>query len=236
MKQILYVKYNKMRREPFQTRTQICEENGVRFVEKSAVRPQGIPHIRRFADSYQKMERFYEKVSMLEPAFTGDVMRYAYVEGQTLDELLEERIRSGENAAAVLSEALDKLLAIREGGRLEFERTNAFDEVFGAVKCPDGPALSVSNIDMLFENVIVQGGEWICLDYEWVFDFPIPLDFIRYRILLYFYRRHSALLEGSMDGIRLLGRCRISRPQSICFARMEKAFQEYVHGKEECYA
>ena len=137
MKQILYVKYNKMRREPFQTRTQICEENGVRFVEKSAVRPQGIPHIRRFADSYQKMERFYEKVSMLEPAFTGDVMRYAYVEGQTLDELLEERIRSGENAAAVLSEALDKLLAIREGGRLEFERTNAFDEVFGAVKCPD---------------------------------------------------------------------------------------------------
>lgn len=236
MKQILYVKYNKMRREPFQTRTQICEENGVRFAEKSAIRPEGIPHIRRFADSYRKMQSLYENVSMLKPDITGDVMRYAYVEGWTLDELLEEKIRSGEEPALVLNEALERLLAVREGGRREFERTEAFDRVFGAVKCPEGPALSVSNIDMLFENVIVRGTEWLCLDYEWVFDFPIPADFIRYRILLYFYRRHSALLEGKMDAIRLLERCHISRPLSICFARMEKAFQEYVHGEEECYA
>ena len=51
MKQIQYVKYNKMRREAFQIKTQICEENGVRFVEKEALRPGGEVHIRRFAEN-----------------------------------------------------------------------------------------------------------------------------------------------------------------------------------------
>ena len=43
MKQVQYVKYNKMRREQFQIKTQICMEDGIRFVEKSAVREQGVP-------------------------------------------------------------------------------------------------------------------------------------------------------------------------------------------------
>ena len=117
MKQVLYVKYNKMRREPFQIRTQICEEDGVRFAEKSAVRPEGRAHILKFEDSFRNMERYYENVSLLEPELHGDVMRYAYVEAPTLDELLEQRIRSGENAVTVLGEALERLLAVREIGR-----------------------------------------------------------------------------------------------------------------------
>ena len=58
MKQVQYVKYNKMRREQFQIKTQICVEDGVRFVEKCAVRPQGVEHIRRFADSYDLYNQF----------------------------------------------------------------------------------------------------------------------------------------------------------------------------------
>ena len=232
MKRILYVKYNKMRRAPFQIRTQICEEDERRFAEKSAVRPEGRAHILRFGDSFRNMEQYYENVSLLKPEFHGDAMRYAYLEAPTLDEQLEEKIRAGEDAAAVLSQALERLLTVREGGCVPFEKTAAFAEVFGPVKRAEGPAFAVSNIDMLFENIMVQKDAWICLDYEWVFDFPIPVDFVRYRILLYFYRHHAGLFEGRMDAVGLLERLGISRPMSIQFARMEKAFQEYVHGEE----
>lgn len=235
MKQVQYVKYNKMRREPFQIKTQICVENGVRFVEKMAVRAQGKAHIARFADSYRQMEQYYENVSLLKPEFVGDVMRYAYVEAPTLDELLEQRISGGQDAVAVLKETLDRMLAVREGGICPFEKTEEFTAVFGPVKRAEGPAFTVSNIDMLFENIMVEDGKWICLDYEWVFDFPIPVDFVRYRILLYFYRHHEALFEGRMDVTGLMERMGISRPMAIQYARMEKAFQEYVHGENNCY-
>lgn len=234
MKRILYVKYNKMRREPFQIRTEICEEKRQRFAEKSALRPEGTAHILKFGDSFRSMERYYENVSLLKPEFHGDVMRYAYVEGPTLDEMLERKIRAGEDAVTVLGEALGRLLAVREGGCTPFVKTEEFVSIFGPSKWAGGPAFSVSNVDMLFENVMVQDGKWICLDYEWVFDFPIQVDFVRYRILLYFYRHHAGLLEGKMDAMGLLERLGIGRPMAIQFARMEKAFQEYVYGEGNC--
>ena len=235
MKQVQYVKYNKMRREQFQIKTQICVEDGVRFVEKSAVRKDGVPHIRRFADSYARMEQFYENVSLLKPSFEGDVMRYDYVEAPTLDEILVQRIAQGEDTLTVLRQALDRLLAVKADGLVEFAKTDEFTAVFGPAKRAEGQALVVSNIDMLFENIMVKGDRWICLDYEWVFDFPIPVDFVRYRILLYFYRHHEALFEGKMDATGLMERMGISRPMAIQFSKMEKAFQEYVHGENNCY-
>ena len=224
-----------MRREQFQIKTQICVEDGVRFVEKSAVRKDGVPHIRRFADSYARMEQFYENVSLLKPSFEGDVMRYDYVEAPTLDEILVQRIAQGEDTLTVLRQALDRLLAVKADGLVEFAKTDEFTAVFGPAKRAEGQALVVSNIDMLFENIMVKGDRWICLDYEWVFDFPIPVDFVRYRILLYFYRHHEALFEGKMDATGLMERMGISRPMAIQFSKMEKAFQEYVHGENNCY-
>ena len=235
MKQVQYVKYNKMRREAFQIKTQICAEDGVWFVEKEALRPEGVSHIRRFAESFERMESLYSNVSLLRPEFCGDVMRYAYIEAPTLDELLERRIRDGADAVSLLKENLDRILAVREDGLVPFEKTEKFTVVFGPVKRAEGQAFSVSNIDMLFENIMVQGEKLWCLDYEWVFDFPIPADFVRYRILLYFYRHHENLFEGKMDCTGLLERCGISRPMAIQYAKMEKAFQEYVHGENNCY-
>ena len=133
MKQIQYVKYNKMRREAFQIKTRICEEDGVRFVEKEALRPGGEVHIRRFAESFEQLSAIYSNVSFLKPEFHGDVMRYAYIEAPTLDEILEERIRGGADAVSALKEALDQVLAVRDGGWIPFEKTEKFTEVFGPV-------------------------------------------------------------------------------------------------------
>ena len=42
------------------------------------------------------------------------------------------------------------------------------------------------NIDILFDNVFIND-EWIIIDPEWVFDFPIPTDFVLFRSLKNFY-------------------------------------------------
>ena len=45
MVQIKFVKYNSTRRERFQIKTTILEENGTRYVEKAALSMEGAPHI-----------------------------------------------------------------------------------------------------------------------------------------------------------------------------------------------
>ena len=45
MAQTRFVKYNRTRRPEYQIRTSILEEDGVRFVEKAALCPEGELHI-----------------------------------------------------------------------------------------------------------------------------------------------------------------------------------------------
>ena len=52
MVQIKFVKYNSTRRERFQIKTTILEENGTRYVEKAALSMEGAPHIWSFASNY----------------------------------------------------------------------------------------------------------------------------------------------------------------------------------------
>lgn len=65
---------------------------------------------------------------------------------------------------------------------IPYERTEAFVQVFGDVTLPEGQKCrKVTNIDMIFSNVVLEGDSWHLIDYEWTFDFPIPLNFVLYR-------------------------------------------------------
>lgn len=84
-----------------------------------------------------------------------------------------------------------------------------------------------------------EGGEAleeipIALDYEWVFPFPVPVSFLKYRVLFYFYEDHRPMLadlfpersefltEFSLD----------AKLFPVCEA-MERSFQSYVHGENQ---
>ena len=58
-------------------------------------------------------------------------------------------------------------------------------EIFGEISLPDGlTAAPVSNLDMVFSNILMDGEGFAVTDYEWVFDFPVPIQFLFARSLL----------------------------------------------------
>ena len=110
-----------------------------------------------------------------------------------------------------------------------FEATPEFETVFGKVPMIDDKAAAVSNVDGLFENLMVPENENCIygIDYEWVFDFPIPEKFLKYRDLLYFYRRYERVLNVKEED--LYAHFGITGGELQIFDGMEKAFQSYVH-------
>ena len=95
------------------------------------------------------------------------------------------------------------------------------------------PCFHVSNIDLLFENVLLTDDGNYCLDYEWVFDFPVPVDYIRYRILFYAYRQFKSLMSDCGTLTEWLGKFGIAPETEALYASMEKNFQYYVHGENQ---
>lgn len=232
MAQIVSVKYNRTRRPEYQIRTSILEEDGVRFVEKAALCPEGELHIASFKKKLEQLTGQNPRIRILAPqSVEGGRARFPFLEGQTLAEQMGKKIQAGAPAKEVLKEGLR--LVFQEDRKLEpFVLTPYFTEVFG-----DAPGIStlsdksfpVSNVDGLFENLMVTDeGIW-SMDYEWVFDFPIPLGYLRYRVLYYFYERYKRVL-GWTDRNAYLEDFGIGEELAALYGSMEEAFQTYVHG------
>ncbi len=94
-----------------------------------------------------------------------------------------------------------------------------------------GRTAHTANVDGLFENFMIDGDKVTGIDYEWVFDFPVPAKFLHFRNLLYFYRRYENVIEAGEEEIML--HFGISDDEQEIFMRMEDNFQAYVRPYED---
>ncbi len=238
--EIGYIKYNRTRRERFQIKTAI--EGTRKWVEKSALHVEGAPHIWAFADNYTALSAQHTVTGFVKPMMGEDrcTVRFPYLVGGTWSEHLGEEIRGGKAPVETIQKALDQVMQVEASCRQPFTVTPEFLEVFGQPEDGAGwtvldgaESLRISNIDALFENILLTEDGMYCLDYEWVFSFPIPEEFIRYRILFYFYRQYQSLLTSYEAVGQWLSEFGITSQKAELFKAMEKAFQQYVHGENQ---
>lgn len=235
MRQIEYVKYNRTRAEQFQLKTAIVRENGTLSVEKTALAEAGAAHIRSFGEKYQKIKDLNPAIKFLKPEFLhgGKTVRFEYLTGKTVGDVLGENIQMGEVPYEVLEEAMALVFPedfVNPAAEQEtFTPGAEFKAVFGDVAVMIDRIVPVSNVDGLFENLMVADGTVYGIDYEWVFDFPIPAKFLHFRNLLYFYRRYETVLNCGQEEI--FDHFGIDAEKQEIFMKMEEAFQSYVHGE-----
>jgi hypothetical protein len=107
--------------------------------------------------------------------------------------------------------------------------TPEFVEVFGKMEFAGGQKCRrISDIDMIFSNVIRTADGPELIDYEWTFDFPVPLAFLRYRCL-YYYILGNAKREKLKEA-GLYEQFGIDPAMQKQFAAMEQQFQKYMLG------
>ena len=242
-----YMKYNRTRREEFQLKTVILGgADGVRRVEKSALTEEGRVHISHFVSQYAALSAQHKFLNYLEGEQAADSssVAFPYLTGRTLAARLTDELSDGSAPVELIRQTIDVLLASEIGDIEPFAPTEGFALVFGrkemdvlAEQKPDAgwnvPCLHVSNIDLLFENVLLTDDGHYCLDYEWVFDFPVPVDYIRYRILFYAYRQFKSLLSDCGTLTEWLGQFGITPEAEALYDAMERNFQYYVHGENQ---
>ncbi len=249
-----YIKYNRTRRECFQLKTTILGGSEKRLVEKSALTEEGKAHIRNFTSEYASLSVQHKYLKYLEgkKRADGSAVTFPYLTGKTLSGRLLEEILGGKEPVELIRQTIDVLLAAEEADLVAFRGTEEFAGVFGEKEMRallgaedlsaeelkdterwDIPCFRVSNIDLLFENVLLTGEGSYCLDYEWVFHFPVPLSFIRYRILFYAYRQFKSLLPGCGTLPQWLEKFGIAPEEAAVYDAMERNFQYYVHGENQ---
>ena len=226
---IIFSKFSNDRNEAYKIRTDIYEKNSAREVYKCGTSEGGTKHI-------AAMEKLYDKLCAQAEGTAFDInkirltekgLELEYITGETLENILDERLKTGDTGAFsrhVLSYADN----VWNMARYDFEPSEKYFEVFGK-DAYSGPAKSmeISDIDMIFPNVIVNGDKNTLIDYEWSFDFPIPVNYILYRTIHYYIYtgREQLLKDRDVDLFELMG---VDKSLEEVYLSMERKFQDYI--------
>ncbi|MEG2428591.1 MAG: glycosyltransferase [Clostridium sp.] len=258
MADIRFVKYNRTRKEEFQIKTSILEESGLLYVEKKALCQEGAAHICSFEEKSRRLMQQNQSVKLICPEISEDgrTARFVYLRGKTMAELLGEQIAAfqadaedtwAEHQIDAVKRCMAAIYDIKQEYITDFYITPEFMEVFdatgelksyfdageaGAEILIADQSYATSNIDALFDNMIVTEDGVYALDYEWVYSFPIPMHFVQYRTLLYFYQKYESLMsyKGSEEFLEAFD---IDKTMIPVYEKMERGFQEYVHGENQ---
>ncbi|MBD5560118.1 MAG: hypothetical protein HDQ87_07175 [Clostridia bacterium] len=229
----IYTKFTDYRRARFRLMTSICErEDGRRVViKKNAPGGHAEAHLERIMRNRSLLEQLYDGSPAVCPCRrTEGGLEFPFIEGTSCLEVMRRAADTGGMPAFL--ESLHSYVQLLEGppeNLMPFTYTDAFQVVFGYAGSIDGvPALGTANLDASPGNLIQDAAGMVTLiDYEWVFDFPVPRDFILYRHLRFLFAEQGfACFEGLTLG-DLLRECGV-RMDLAALDAMYDGFQRYV--------
>ncbi len=233
MNTVIYAKYSNDRNRRFSIRTEILEdEAGNRLVRKLPAHPEAKAHVLAMCDRYRLLSAQTEgtRLSFNRCKKAEEGVEFEYLEGPSLEsQLLGTLQHQGIDACVQdLTDCLQFIRDLHTGST--FTVTDSFREVFGdAAPAPGTDCAPCTDIDLLCENLILSDGKWVAIDYEWSFDFPVPVNYLLYRIILHF--TDHANRGEEFRPFDLMGRLGISSEEQEIFAAMEEHFQQYILGE-----
>lgn len=218
---VIYAKYSNERVEEFQIRTDIIrEKNGKRIVEKLPMTAKAKEHLEKTYAMYEVLKNNNKNNFLQYNLCHRENQRifFEFIEGDNLEKELRELILSGKEEEA--KRIIDEVVVLIKGMENTcFKETEEFVKVFGHCQLKEVPAIQGADIDITFGNIVNDGEKWNILDYEWAYDFPIPVNYILYRLLY----------EQAPDMIKSWNLCEkygLSKAEQEIYYNMERHFME----------
>jgi hypothetical protein len=241
---------NSWRLEKFQTKTILDTENGHQVIRRCPITETTLPFINTIADR-EKASREYLKshFDVLCGVLQDGCLKYDYLPYQSLLQIIEMQFQQDSPSMAdkTIKAYVDKIKALQSIYTVpkEFYQTVGLNDAYDNTKLL---CLCRGLLDLTPRNILVNGERWIAIDFEWSFDFPIPVAFVLFRAiketvttLQYEIRKHTSKTRPAI-GIFAQGLRTYFLPQdwvkyisdtNISFAQMlrwELGFRQYITG------
>ena len=174
---INYIKAGSQRKEEFQIFTTIWDDGKV---SKSPGSPKANAHVKRMFD---ECKGTMGKIRCLDAEMKGDTLYYDFLNEHSYESMIME---------ALIDDDKDKFFKLLEDfydalfyGSFESDEyaNEEFLSVFKDKSDIKFHCHEKTYLDLNLGNIFMINGEFICVDYEWIFDFKIPLEYIFFRTI-----------------------------------------------------
>ncbi|MBR4175467.1 MAG: hypothetical protein IKR56_09020, partial [Lachnospiraceae bacterium] len=206
---VIYSRHSNERAPQYAIRTDIVSENGGKCVRKYPLNDSAKEHIERLIQNYPRLKADFKDTIFIPAACKShdNGAEFEYIEGENLEKKLLRLLN--ENNEVGLLALIDEYV----------------ENVKALASSKDG-SIPLSNLDLIFSNIVIRDDEWYVLDYEWVFDEPSDPEFTIYRALRYFMTGNERTLN-----LGLFSRYGFDGDKLKVYEEKEEAFQQKVAGK-----
>lgn len=203
-----YAKFSNDRADHYAIKTEIGRAPKNRwYVDKVPMTISAKSHVESIATAYELLKDRFEgsciRMNQCIPA--GEGLRFEFVGGRSLEELFDERIdRKDQEGFVALFKQYLEVISYRS----------------------DVP---VSDFDLIFPNILIDGDCWNVIDYEWTFGKTIPPKELAYRAF-YCYTL-GAQKRREFDEKLILSVLGMTESEAARLREEEGEFQTYVTGE-----
>ena len=206
-----YVRYSNDRRPEYSICTQIQEIGDRKYVFKRALGNSAREHIRDYVRANELLKERFEggqlKINDI-LRDDGSMITLEYVEGETLEEKLDGLLAKGDQAG------FEKLFA-------EYLKRISYGE----------DRTKITDIDLIFSNIIIDGDDWTVIDYEWTTDEVWPAKDIGFRAVYCYILEDEKRSKLNLDSI--INMLEINEEQAESLREQEMKFQKKVTGNHK---
>lgn len=198
---VLYARGNFQRKAAFQILTTIELQNNTRVVYKRALNKQAEAHLAQIAAHYDKLADMTLPFKIVQPIHHGtNELSFAEVPGIRFDAVLREALASGSSVAvaSVIDECLELVDALPKTDAIA-SQNKQLSAIFGPDYNTQESCAAIGLIDFGLDNFIKDKQTLYLIDYEWLFDFPIPISLLKQRLLIWIllFSRHHFMASAS---------------------------------------
>ena len=229
----VYVKFSNERNQKLSIYTEISQNtDGELTVKKMPAQKSAAEHVQKLGTIYEELTRMYreEGIEVNHCTIKDNNAELEYLTGITLEDKLDHLLEEGrtDELEELFFAYIQKVKNIHE--KRPFEKTPEFIQVFGDVNlCSDLKCTEISNIDFVPANIILSEDRVSVIDYEWTFTFPVPSQFLVYRMIFYYLE-----LNGKREVLKsrnFYEKAGITSDDIEIYVEMEHNFQQYILGK-----
>lgn len=225
---IMYSKLSAFRNEEFRTGTIIHEKDDEIVVSKFPLNTASKKHVENM-HNYSKKN--FGKIKCLDSVLENKNLIYNYIDKLNLSHILTELLLKDPTKKQAIEE-LKKIYNAMElySSKKDDYHTSEFSKVFGNEQINEPlHCHEISNADLVLNNLFYVNDEIVAIDYEWCFDFPIPVEYIFWR-LLYVESKQNDVFDKYFTIEEIFHNLKFNKEWMHTFKDWENHFMAYVGG------
>ena len=229
----VYVKFSNERDQKLSIYTKIDQTaDGKLTVKKAPAHKKAVEHIRNLRIIYETLTEMYkeEGIEVNQCSLKDNCAELEYLTGITLEDKLDHLLEEGrtEELEKLFFTYIGKVKNIHE--KKPFVKTKGFVRVFGDVNLrSDLKCAEISNIDFVPANIILSDDKVSVIDYEWTFAFPVPSQYLVYRMIFYYLELNDK--RRVLRNLNFYEKAGITPEDIEIYVEMEHNLQAYILGK-----